>query len=45
MAKQGYAGPLERVDACLWRIPKSYKDGMQVEGRIFADDRLIEQVL
>lgn len=44
MAKQGYSGPLERIDACCWRIPKSYKPGMQVEGRIFADDRLIEQI-
>jgi tRNA-splicing ligase RtcB len=44
MAKQGYAGPLEPIDACLWRIPKGYKIGMRVEGRIFADERLIEQI-
>ncbi len=44
MPKQGYAGPLEKIDACLWRIPKSYKDGMLVEGRIFADDRLLEDI-
>ncbi len=44
MTKQGYAGPLEQIDACLWRIPKDYKIGMRVEGRIFADERLIEQI-
>ncbi|MEE9130641.1 MAG: RtcB family protein [Phycisphaerales bacterium] len=36
--------PLEQVDACCWRIPKRYKPGMRVDGLIFADDRLIEQI-
>lgn len=44
MTKQGYSGPLERIDECCWRIPKSYKAGMRVEGRIFADDRLVKQM-
>jgi tRNA-splicing ligase RtcB (3'-phosphate/5'-hydroxy nucleic acid ligase) len=44
MSKPGYHGPLERIDECCWRIPKGYKMGMLVEGRIFADDRLIEQI-
>jgi tRNA-splicing ligase RtcB (3'-phosphate/5'-hydroxy nucleic acid ligase) len=44
MATGPYAGPLEQVDACCWRIPKSYKPGMRVDGLIFADDTLIEQV-
>ncbi len=44
MTKPGYAGPLEQIDECCWRIPKNYKLGMNVEGRIFADDRLIEQI-
>jgi tRNA-splicing ligase RtcB len=44
MSKPGYSGPLEQIDECCWRIPKSYKMGMLVEGRIFADDRLIEQI-
>jgi len=44
MTKPGYTGPLEQIDACCWRIPRSYKAGMQVEGRIFADDRLLEQI-
>ena len=44
MPKQGYSGPLEQIDACTWRIPRSYKPGMRVEGRIFADEKLIEQI-
>ncbi len=41
---QAYRGPLERIDETRWRIPKSYKPGMRVDGIIFADDRLIEQI-
>ncbi|MGQ9576675.1 MAG: RtcB family protein [Thermoguttaceae bacterium] len=44
MTKQGFQGPLEQVDECSWRIPREYKPGMRVEGLIFADQRLIEQV-
>ena len=44
MPKEAFHGPLERIDECSWRIPKHYKAGMQVEGRIFADDRLVAQV-
>jgi tRNA-splicing ligase RtcB (3'-phosphate/5'-hydroxy nucleic acid ligase) len=44
MSKQGYAGPLEQIEECCWRIPADYKIGMRVEGRIFADERLIEQI-
>jgi len=44
MSKQGYTGPLEQIDETCWRIPTNYKIGMQVEGRIFADERLIEQI-
>ena len=39
-----YTGPLERIDAFRWRIPKSYKPGMRVDGIIYADDRLIEHI-
>jgi len=44
MSKPGYAGPLEQIDACCWRIPVGYKSGMRVEGRLFADRRLIQQI-
>ncbi len=43
MSEQGYRGPLEQIGECIWRIPKGYKSGMCVEGRIFADRALIEQ--
>jgi tRNA-splicing ligase RtcB len=44
MGKDTYHGPLERVDDTCWRIPKSYKPGMRVDGLIFATDKLIEQI-
>src|SRR5260370_37276653 len=44
MAKDNFHGPLERVDATCWRIPKSYKEGMRVDGLIFADEKLIPQI-
>ncbi|MDW8038214.1 MAG: RtcB family protein [Thermoguttaceae bacterium] len=44
MASERYEGPLEQVNEYLWRIPVNYKSGMRVEGRIYADDRLVEQI-
>src|SRR3972149_2172289 len=44
MSKPGYSGPLEQIEECLWRIPQTYKAGMRVEGRIFADEQLIGQI-
>src|SRR5438067_8588377 len=44
MEKQAYAGPLEQVDACCYRIPKSYKPGMRVDGLIFANEHLLKQL-
>jgi tRNA-splicing ligase RtcB (3'-phosphate/5'-hydroxy nucleic acid ligase) len=43
-ADRSYSGPLERVDDCCYRIPKSYRPGMLVDGLVFADERLIEHV-
>src|SRR6516162_2227434 len=44
MAKDTFAGPLEQVDATMWRIPKSYKPGMRVDGLIFASEKLMAQL-
>ena len=44
MAANAFTGPLELISPCCWRIPKSYKPGMRVDGIIFADDALIEQI-
>jgi len=40
----GYSGPLEKLGPCRWRIPSSYRPDMRVDGIIFADDTLIEQI-
>ncbi len=39
-----YNGPLEKIDDYRWRIPKSYQEGMRVDGIIYASDKLIEQI-
>src|SRR5206468_12449238 len=44
MAKETFTGPLEQVDACCWRIPKTYKPGMRVDGLIFASEPLMAQL-
>lgn len=44
MKKEGYNGPLERIDACCYRIPKSYKPGMRVDGIIYASESMIEKL-
>ncbi|MBI1825891.1 MAG: RtcB family protein [Planctomycetes bacterium] len=41
---ESYSGPLERLDGNRWRIPKSYKPGMRVDGIIYANDVLIEAI-
>jgi tRNA-splicing ligase RtcB len=44
MPKDGYHGPLEPAGTCCWRIPKSYKPGMRVDGLIFASEELLDQI-
>jgi tRNA-splicing ligase RtcB len=44
MGKRAYEGPLEQVNDHCWRIPRSYKRGMRVDGLIFASDKLIRQI-
>jgi len=44
MPKPAYNGPLEKVNDFCWRIPKSYKEGMRVDGLIFASETLMEQI-
>ncbi len=44
MAKGAFAGPLEQVDSCCYRIPKSYRPGMRVDGLIFANAKLMEAI-
>ncbi len=42
--KQGWDGPLEKIDDYRFRIPKSYKSGMRVPGVIFADEHLLKSI-
>jgi tRNA-splicing ligase RtcB len=44
MGKDTYHGPLEKVDDCCYRIPKSYKQGMRVDGLIFCDEQLLPAI-
>jgi len=44
MTSGGYSGPLEQINEFCWRIPKSYKKGMRVDGWIYADESLIEHL-
>ncbi len=41
---EAFQGPLEAAGECRWRIPKSYRPTMRVDGLIYADERLIEQI-
>ncbi|MGQ9708086.1 MAG: RtcB family protein [bacterium] len=40
----GWNGPLEKIDDTRLRIPKDYKPGMKVDGIIYADANLIEDI-
>lgn len=33
-----WAGPLERIEECMWRIPKTYKPGMLVDAVVITDE-------
>jgi len=33
---------LQQIDACRWRIPR--EGGMRVDGLVYADDRMIEEL-
>ena len=44
MSKDTFTGPLEQVDATCWRIPKSYKPGMRVDGLIFTNEKMLPAI-
>lgn len=39
-----WQGPLQKIDDYRWLIPKSYKDGMRVDGLIYADEKLLKDI-
>jgi tRNA-splicing ligase RtcB len=42
--KGAFAGPLEPMGGCCYRIPKEYKPGMRVDGHVFATEKLLESI-
>jgi tRNA-splicing ligase RtcB len=40
-----WSGKLEKVDEYRWRIPRSYKSGMRVDGMIYADEAMLQQII
>jgi tRNA-splicing ligase RtcB len=44
MGKQEYTGPLDRTSETTWRIPKSYRQGMRVDGIVYANDELVKLI-
>lgn len=41
MPEPTFTGPVERISDCQWRIPRSYRADMHVDGIVFADDELM----
>jgi len=41
---EGWGGPLEKLDAFHYEIPRSYKPGMRTSGLIFIDDKMAVQL-
>ncbi len=39
-----WKGQLEKIDDFRWRIPRSYKPGMRVQGLIYADEELLKDI-
>ena len=37
--------PLEKINDWLWELPASYKPGMRVPGRIYASEKMLENVV
>ncbi|MDW8029816.1 MAG: RtcB family protein [Armatimonadota bacterium] len=44
MADQAWKGPLEKVDECRWRIPKSYKREMKVDAILYATEKMLDHI-
>jgi tRNA-splicing ligase RtcB len=39
-----WQGPLEKVDAWRWRLPRSYDGRMRVDGLIYASEKMLEHL-
>ncbi len=41
---EAWQGKLEKIDDYHWRVPKSHKQGMRVDGIIYADEKLLADI-
>jgi tRNA-splicing ligase RtcB len=41
---EGWSGPLEQISDYKWRLPKSYKEGMRVDGIVYASLKMISSI-
>jgi tRNA-splicing ligase RtcB len=39
-----YEGPLEKIDECRWRVPRSFKACMRTDGILYADETLLRDL-
>ena len=44
MPESTFTGPVERISDCQWRIPRTYRSDMRVDGIVFADDQLMSSL-
>jgi tRNA-splicing ligase RtcB len=44
MPGESYRGPIERIDACRWRLPRNPQRGMNADAVIYADETLFAQL-
>ncbi len=42
---EAWSGPLKKLDDWRWEIPQDYKPGMRVPGLIFANEKLLKDIL
>ena len=40
-----WQGKLEKIDEYRWRIPKTYKSGMRVDGIIYANEEMLKDII
>jgi len=39
-----FNGPIAKISDCIWEIPESYKRGMRVKARVYADGELLQKM-
>jgi tRNA-splicing ligase RtcB len=45
MTSDTEVGPLHQVGPCRWEIPPTYRPGMRVPGRVYADREMLEHIV